>query len=259
MKKRDVFSFILGAIFFGGIATVFAFSYFAPDVGFTPKDDTWEVDNVKDALDDLYDYMDRRMTKDARLYSANYDYKVSLEDLFSSLKFCSNRTKLNEALTNLNYTSIFLSSSSARAALDSCSPTVSTDTSKAFASSAYSGFPASYAFDSDSSSYWGVAANQSYKNQYIGYDFTTPVWVYKMIINMSDGKQNTDYVLEASNEKTANYTIIKSGLHQGGGSKTIIPDNYNQKYRYYRVRMLSSVAQSGSGNTIVSNLRFYGM
>ena len=79
-----------------------------------------------------------------------------------------------------------------------------------------------------------------------------------MVINMSNGKQNTDYVLEASNDNS-NYTIIKDGLHQGGGNVTIIPNNYNQKYRYYRIRMLSSVAQSGSGNTIVSYLRFYGI
>lgn len=50
---------------------------------------------------------------------------------------------------------------------------------------------------------------------------------------------------------------LKDELHQGGGTKTILPNNYNQKYRYYRVRMLSSISQSVAGNTGISYLRFY--
>lgn len=255
--KSKILLFLLGVILSGSITYVFAYSIIASDVSFNPKDTTWDVDNTKDAIDDLREYMNS-MTYEARKYAHNYNYVVSLNDLFSSIEFCSNKERLNEALTNINYTNIFLTNSNAIKALDNCSPTISTTTSKAFASSYYSGFPPSNAFDSDTASYWGPTANISYKNQYIGYDFGEEVWVYKIIIIMSDGKQNTDYVIEASNDKT-NYTIIKDGLHQGGGTKTIIPNNYNQKYRYYRIRMLSSIAQSGSGNTIVSHLRFYGI
>ena len=258
MQKKRLIIIIVIFLMLVGTASVFAFDLLAQNVEFHPTDENWDVDNVKDALDNLGEYMNG-MTQEARQYTHNYNYSVSLEDLFSSIKFCSDRERLNEALTNINYTNVFLTSASARLALDNCSPTISTNTSKAFASTAYSGYPASNAFDSDTGSYWGPTANISYQNQYIGYDFTTPVWVYKMIIIMSDGKQNTDYVLEASNDKTSNYVIIKSGLHQGGGTKTVIPNNYNQKYRYYRVRMLSTVAQSGNGNTIVSHIRFYGI
>ena len=53
--KNPLFSFILGSIIFGGIGTVFAYSILAEDVGYTPKDTTWEVDNVSDAIDDLRD------------------------------------------------------------------------------------------------------------------------------------------------------------------------------------------------------------
>ena len=53
-KKVNLISFILGIIVAGGIGTVFAFSFLAPDVEFTPYDNSWNVDNVKSALDDLY-------------------------------------------------------------------------------------------------------------------------------------------------------------------------------------------------------------
>ena len=53
LKKSNIISFILGALFFCGLGTVLAFSFFASDVGFKPHDDTWNVDNVSSALDDL--------------------------------------------------------------------------------------------------------------------------------------------------------------------------------------------------------------
>ena len=50
--KNPLFTFFLGAILFCGIS-VLAYSILAPDVGFSPSDEEWDVDNVKDALDDL--------------------------------------------------------------------------------------------------------------------------------------------------------------------------------------------------------------
>ena len=51
--KNNLFGFILGAIIFGSIG-VAASQLFANDIGYTPIDTTWQVDNVKDAIDDLY-------------------------------------------------------------------------------------------------------------------------------------------------------------------------------------------------------------
>ena len=52
--KTKIFYFILGAIIFIGSASALAYSIIASDVGFTPKDDSWDVDNTKDALDDIF-------------------------------------------------------------------------------------------------------------------------------------------------------------------------------------------------------------
>lgn len=52
--KNPIFTFILGTLIFGGIVGVSAYTIFANDIGYTPKDSTWKVDNVKDAIDELY-------------------------------------------------------------------------------------------------------------------------------------------------------------------------------------------------------------
>ena len=58
--KKYLIGFILGAIIFGGIGTVLAYSVFARNIGFTPTDTTWKksngdnIDNVEDALNELY-------------------------------------------------------------------------------------------------------------------------------------------------------------------------------------------------------------
>ena len=53
--KSRLMYFIFGVTIAIGITSVFAYSIFAPDVGFTPRDDTWDVENTKDALDDLHE------------------------------------------------------------------------------------------------------------------------------------------------------------------------------------------------------------
>lgn len=51
--KSRIFPFILGAIIFSGI-TASAYTILASDVTYTPSNSSWEVDNVKDAIDELY-------------------------------------------------------------------------------------------------------------------------------------------------------------------------------------------------------------
>ena len=59
--KNPIFTFVLGALIFGGIVGVSAYTILATDIGYTPKDTTWkksngeDITNVKDAVDELYD------------------------------------------------------------------------------------------------------------------------------------------------------------------------------------------------------------
>ena len=55
MKKHYsiILFFILGVLVI--TSTVFAYSYVASEIGYTPTDDNWDVDNTKDALDSLYE------------------------------------------------------------------------------------------------------------------------------------------------------------------------------------------------------------
>ena len=50
---KPLFTFILGAILFSGISVAIAFAYVASDVDYSPDNDTWQVDNVGSAIDDL--------------------------------------------------------------------------------------------------------------------------------------------------------------------------------------------------------------
>ncbi len=72
-------------------------------------------------------------------------------------------------------------------------PTMTSNTTpsgEAFASSEYSAtYAAAYkAFSIETNQYWSVGAGISYKDQYVGYDFVEPVWVYKIRLNMTKGK-----------------------------------------------------------------------
>ena len=53
--KSRLFFFILGVLVCL-TSTVLAYSYFANEVGFTPTDEYWSVDNTKKALDWLYNF-----------------------------------------------------------------------------------------------------------------------------------------------------------------------------------------------------------
>ena len=85
MKKNvgsRLFSFILGAIIFGGIGVVSAYTFLASDTSFTPKDTGWEVDNVEDALNDIHRIMNTTAFKKVCHY-VNSDYSKDTSDKYS--------------------------------------------------------------------------------------------------------------------------------------------------------------------------------
>lgn len=81
MKKfirNNIFGFLIGIILCSGI--VYAASYFASDISYTK--DGWEVNNVKDAIDDLYLIQQEKGNKNAfsKLfpdYSLNISHETS--------------------------------------------------------------------------------------------------------------------------------------------------------------------------------------
>ena len=60
IRKGYIFSFILGALIFGGIVGASAYSVLANNIGYTPNDSTWKksngenITNVSEAIDELY-------------------------------------------------------------------------------------------------------------------------------------------------------------------------------------------------------------
>ena len=72
-----IFTFILGALIFGGVGSALAYTYAANQITYTPKDTTREVDNVKDAIDDLYNKKWNIALLGTDNYDAthNYDYQ----------------------------------------------------------------------------------------------------------------------------------------------------------------------------------------
>ena len=54
MKKSNIFSFILGAVIFGSIGVLATSSILASSISFEPTDNAWNVNNVQDAINDLY-------------------------------------------------------------------------------------------------------------------------------------------------------------------------------------------------------------
>ena len=52
INRSHIYSFILGAIIFGSVGV--GATMVANSISYTPKDTSWNVDNVSDAIDDLY-------------------------------------------------------------------------------------------------------------------------------------------------------------------------------------------------------------
>ena len=79
--KNPIFTFILGAILFGGTTGVLAATLLASNIKYTPKDKTWKVDNVKDAIDDLY--QNNTMGKEEIILTNTTSYQLPTFETYS--------------------------------------------------------------------------------------------------------------------------------------------------------------------------------
>lgn len=81
--KSRIFAFILGAVMFSGITGVVAYTLLANDIGFTPSDTTWkqsngeDITNVGEAIDELYNKVNKKIKFDTPLYDQNFGDLVS--------------------------------------------------------------------------------------------------------------------------------------------------------------------------------------
>ena len=51
--KNPIFTFIIGLVLAGSVVGVVAYNYNAKDIKYNPSDDSWNVNNVEDAINDL--------------------------------------------------------------------------------------------------------------------------------------------------------------------------------------------------------------
>lgn len=114
--KSRIFAFILGTLIFSGITAVSAYTILANDIEYTPKDTTWEVNNVKDAIDDLYSKVDNstqeikfcahtwgnNVNGGSNIDFANYNYKKFKIKSFDYL----DNSNAEFYFTDINYNTI---------------------------------------------------------------------------------------------------------------------------------------------------------
>lgn len=79
--KSNIFSFILGAVIFSTFSVYATVSILSGQVDYTPRDNEWNVENVEDALDDLYDIAKNSGGNTSGFvgYSFDYDYTGNVQ------------------------------------------------------------------------------------------------------------------------------------------------------------------------------------
>lgn len=98
LKHNTLFGIIIGGIMFGSV--VYAASYLASDISYQPTDSSWEVSNVNEALDSLYDIINNNnlILEDSAEYGRDgnhvYTYMAE-EDATYLISFATSKAKLN--------------------------------------------------------------------------------------------------------------------------------------------------------------------
>ena len=131
------------------------------------------------------------------------------------------------------------------------------DGGKAFGSSVYSGygnyFDYYYAFDNRSDTNWIASANT---DQYVGYQFPSPVCVRKVTIDPKDKDANLrvkNFIIQASKDNVSGYENLYSGLNSSADTFSI-ELNHSEYYSYYRL----FCTDSHIGEPACRELQFYG-
>lgn len=92
--KSNIIFFIVGLLIPFCVSIVFAYSYTASDVEFTPDDPNWNVDNCETSLNYLYGRMNPCITRSGYLSTLSHDGATNLlyaTDTGNSLNFTLNK------------------------------------------------------------------------------------------------------------------------------------------------------------------------
>jgi len=92
IMKNPIFIFILSAIIFSSMGVVIAATILAKDVSYTPNNANWKVDNVGDAIDELYSNYKNKIST---LETTNENLNVQVKTLTTT------NSKLNSQVDTL--------------------------------------------------------------------------------------------------------------------------------------------------------------
>ena len=93
---KIVVTVIIIAIIVGSITGVVAYNYSAKDISYTPKDNNWNVDNVDNALGDLYNTLNAKIENNYKLLSVNGGSTIPVEPDKKYIVFVSTSSVLNQ-------------------------------------------------------------------------------------------------------------------------------------------------------------------
>ena len=99
--KNNIFGFLIGIILYSGVVYA-ANLYKAVDVKYDPTDTSWEVSNVNDALNDLYDKQ-KNSTKKALVFTASPVDMTQYTDRWSELTTADFKVGASGCSANINF------------------------------------------------------------------------------------------------------------------------------------------------------------
>ena len=79
--KKFILGIVIGGIVFGTIGSVVAYNYNAKDIGYTPSDSSWNVNNVSDAIKDLHTKKETVRVISLGDYDSLSDHQIDIKSL----------------------------------------------------------------------------------------------------------------------------------------------------------------------------------
>ncbi|MBR1416349.1 MAG: hypothetical protein IJ572_00835 [Bacilli bacterium] len=269
--KNPIFMFMLGVVISIGITSVFAYSLLAPNVGYTPKDEEWDVSDVKEALDDLQERAIIEVPRYIKsiLISHNKKYTLGLKDIISdadiydtvingfdtfdyetlnalisspNIKNNSDYTRKIKGIIERDYTVV--------------TTPVQTNNDRIFGTAQYDGsgtWNLWKAFDGTSSDY-AYRGNGSF---YLGFRFDNPVYVFEFSLIQRSSVEGVDNVSLYYSDDNSNYTLASDTYttqRVGGTEQKFLANKSVGKHRYWKIQGTGYGTNGG-----MVELEFYGM